>query len=136
MWYFILSYFIQGLVEEKKLDSFNIPYYAPSPEEVRHVIETEGSFDILRLEKVTTDWDANMDEANEYCLNSSSEKHFSTRGSYVAMTIRAVSQPILASHFGEEIMDNLFHRYALKLDKFLEVEKGRYANVLVSMKKK
>ena len=110
------------------LDKFNMPYYATTAEEVRHVIKTEGSFDIQRLEIVKVDWDANMNK------NLRSGKH--NGGTYVAMTIRVVSESILASHFGEEIMDNLFQRFAIKMDEYLVTEKGEYANIVVSMKRK
>jgi jasmonate O-methyltransferase len=36
----------QGLIEEEKLDSFNIPYYGPSVEELRSIVEVENSFEI------------------------------------------------------------------------------------------
>ncbi|KAK6227853.1 hypothetical protein SCA6_000193 [Theobroma cacao] len=40
-----LSYLVsEGLIDEEKLDSFNVPYYNPSQEEVERVIDKEGSF--------------------------------------------------------------------------------------------
>lgn len=33
-------------------------------------------------------------------------------------------------------MDNLFKRFAIKMDEYLVVEKGEYATTVVSMKKK
>ncbi|KAG5557929.1 hypothetical protein RHGRI_007994 [Rhododendron griersonianum] len=32
----------EGLIEEEKLDSFNVPYYTPSAKEVQDVVEREG----------------------------------------------------------------------------------------------
>lgn len=69
-----------------------MPYYAPTAKEVRHVIETEGSSDIKRLKIVKVDWDANMNK------NLRSDKQ--SRGNYVAMAIRVVTEFILTSHFG------------------------------------
>ncbi|KAH7575050.1 hypothetical protein JRO89_XS02G0040400 [Xanthoceras sorbifolium] len=40
----------EGLIEQTKLDHFNLPYYAPAPEEVRHVIETEAYFSIQQFD--------------------------------------------------------------------------------------
>ena len=108
-----------------------MPYYAATPEEVRHVIETEGSFDIQRFEVFKVNWDANMDKGNK---SLSFGKH--STGNYVAISIRVVVQSILASHFGEEIMDHLFDRYAIKIEEYLEVEKGEYTNMVISMKKR
>jgi len=36
----------QGLIDEEKLDSFNMPFYGPSAEELQSIIETEKSFEI------------------------------------------------------------------------------------------
>lgn len=48
---------MQGLVEEEKIDSFNAPYYAASPEETEFVVETDGSFLVDRLETFEIYWD-------------------------------------------------------------------------------
>ena len=37
----------EGLIEEEKVNSFNIPFYAPCPEEVSSEVGREGSFEIL-----------------------------------------------------------------------------------------
>jgi len=50
----------QGKVEEAKFDWFDLPFYAPTAEEVREVIQTEGSFNIQRLETFEVDWDCHM----------------------------------------------------------------------------
>ncbi|CDO99414.1 unnamed protein product [Coffea canephora] len=52
----------EGLVEEKKLDSFNIPQYTPSPAEVRSLVEMEGSFTVDRLEATEIHWNAHDKE--------------------------------------------------------------------------
>jgi hypothetical protein len=36
----------EGLIEEEKLDSFNIPFYDPSVEVLQSIVETEKSFEI------------------------------------------------------------------------------------------
>jgi hypothetical protein len=58
-----------------------------------------------------------------------------TRGTYVAMSIRVVVESILASHFGGEIMDDLFERFSKKIEEYLEVENGKYTNIIISMTK-
>ncbi|KAH0670185.1 hypothetical protein KY290_025604 [Solanum tuberosum] len=50
-----LNFFIaQGSIDEKKVNSFNIPLYNPSPKEVMYIVEKEGSFtiDILKTSKI------------------------------------------------------------------------------------
>ena len=49
---------MQGLIDEEKMDSFNIPQYAPSPTEVKCEVEKEGSFTINRLEVSEVNWNA------------------------------------------------------------------------------
>nr|POE69472.1 jasmonate o-methyltransferase [Quercus suber] len=49
---------LEGLIEAEKLDTFNLPYYAPTTEEVKKAIEIEGSFTLLKLEVFKMDWDS------------------------------------------------------------------------------
>ncbi|KAB1207306.1 Salicylate carboxymethyltransferase [Morella rubra] len=122
---------LEGKVEEAKLDCFNLPYYTPTAEEVGAVIRTEGSFNIKRFATFEVDWDSKMDE-NEGIFRL--EKP--ARGKYVAMSIRVVAESVLASHFGEEIMDELFERFSKKIEEYLEAEKGKYTNIVISMTKR
>uniref|UniRef100_A0A6V7QWG4 Jasmonate O-methyltransferase n=1 Tax=Ananas comosus var. bracteatus TaxID=296719 RepID=A0A6V7QWG4_ANACO len=87
------SLILQGIVKASEMDSFNLPYYQPSMEEVKMVARDEGSFDLVE-EQV---FDLNWDVAN---------------GGNVAGIIRAVSESMLASRFGETILDELFSRFA------------------------
>lgn len=112
------------------MDWVNLPYYAPSPEEVRHVIQTEGSFNIRRFDIHTVDWDANKDDGSK---SLTSGGH--TRGKNIAKSIRAVSESMLASHFGEEIMDDLFERLAKKISEYLELAPGHSTTMVISMTK-
>ncbi|KAK3420953.1 hypothetical protein EUGRSUZ_G01635 [Eucalyptus grandis] len=113
----------EGLIEEEKLDNCNMPCYFPTPEEVRHVIQEEGSFHITRFETFKVTWDAEMGGGD-----------VQLRGKYVAASIRAIAEPILAMHFGEEVMDGLFERFARKVSQYTELHKGEYFNILVSIK--
>ncbi|KAF8020229.1 LOW QUALITY PROTEIN: hypothetical protein BT93_G0818 [Corymbia citriodora subsp. variegata] len=112
-----------GLIEEEKLDNCNMPCYLPTPEEVRHVIQEEGSFHITRFETFIVSWDAEMGDGD-----------LQARGKYVAASVRAIAEPILAMHFGEEVMDDLFERFARKVSRYMELHKGEYLNILVSVK--
>ncbi|KAG2705675.1 hypothetical protein I3760_05G067500 [Carya illinoinensis] len=53
---------LEGKVEEAKLDRFNLPFYAPTIEEAKAVIQTEETFNIHRFETFEADWDCNMDD--------------------------------------------------------------------------
>lgn len=93
---------MQGLIDEKKIDNFNAPYYAPSVEEVKWEIRKEGSFTVNGLEAFEIEWDGGHQ-------NKSTADELS-RGERVGKTIRAVVEPMLEDSFGREIMDELFHR--------------------------
>ncbi|KAJ4715452.1 Methyltransferase-like protein [Melia azedarach] len=47
---------LEGLIEEIKLASFNVPFYGPRAEEIRHLVEEEGSFSIHKLETHYENW--------------------------------------------------------------------------------
>ena len=120
---------MQGLIEEKKLDSFNIPQYTPSPAEIKSEVEIEGSFGIDRLEVSEVHWNA---YDNEFCASDSYKD-----GAYnVAKCMRAVAEPLLLSHFGATIIDEVFCRYKKILADRMSKERTEFINVTVAMTKK
>ena len=119
---------MQGLIEEEKVDSFNAPYYAPSPEEVKFGIYKGGSFMLDRLEMFEIDWDGGEGEGGYDATLSSGER--------VAKTIRAVVESMLQSHFGGDVMDHLFLRYGQLVGKHLAMAKPKYVNLVVSLVRK
>ncbi|KAL4568978.1 hypothetical protein LXL04_024604 [Taraxacum kok-saghyz] len=119
---------IEGLIEEKKMDSFNIPQYTPCSKEVKDEVEKEGSFTINCLEVSEVNWDANTDNR----LNLPDKN-----GGYnVAKCMRAVAEPLLASHFGESIIEEVFIRYRKIITERMSKEKTQFINVTVSMTRK
>ncbi|KAF2292457.1 hypothetical protein GH714_023011 [Hevea brasiliensis] len=86
----------EGLIEESKLDSFNIPVYGPSAEELKNVIEAQGSFTINRLETFKVGWVEAMD--NPY--KDSMDKY--KRGKHIASRIRGISESLLAFHLDKK----------------------------------
>ncbi|XP_058785632.1 probable caffeine synthase MTL2 [Vicia villosa] len=118
----------EKLMEKKKLDSFNIPSYCPTCEEIRKVIEEEGSFDVQSLETITTDWVKTIDVIDD--------EDGDTRAEGVATFIRAVAEPILKSEFGEEIMDELFNRFKNKIIQLEGVEKLEVPNLVMHITKR
>lgn len=81
---------MQGLLSEDKFDSFNLPVYCPSVEELRDLIEENGCFDILTLESI-------------------GQMPFSLPS---AQGCRAGTESILRKHLGDEIIEPLFDRYS------------------------
>ena len=96
------------MVEEEKVDRFNMPIFMPTPEEVKAEIQKEGSFIIKRVEVLRTRW-------NLY--NNNNEIDSSTGGVGIGSTyniancIRSVIEPIMIPHFGQAIIEELFDRY-------------------------
>nr|XP_043637455.1 probable jasmonic acid carboxyl methyltransferase 2 [Erigeron canadensis] len=123
----IMSMAIDGLVEKEKIDSFNAPYYAPSPEEVQLEVEKEGSFIVSGVEAFEIQWDGGDSNG----LKDSS-------GNRVAKTIRAVVEPMLESHFhfGPTLMEELFRRYANIIDDCFSKRTLKYTNLVISFIKR
>lgn len=116
-------------VEEVQVDSFNLPYYTPCEEEVRTVIENEGSFVLDKLELFEVNWDG-TDDSEGFTFN----RHDS--GRRVANIIRAGTEPMIASHFGEYIVDELFAKFANNVAEHLSRENTKHVNIVISMTKK
>lgn len=121
---------LEGVVEESKLDTFNMPMYAPSLEEVRNVIQREGSYNINLLETFQLSWDAGSSNGE----NSLEGKY--ARGKQVAMKLRPVVESILVSHFGNAILDDLFQRFSIRVADCIEKGLGVHTNVIISLTKK
>ncbi|XP_058097296.1 S-adenosyl-L-methionine:benzoic acid/salicylic acid carboxyl methyltransferase 3-like isoform X1 [Magnolia sinica] len=121
----------QGIIKEAEVDSFNLPYYTPSVQELMTLIETDGSFHLDGHEVIELNWDPNDDDNNE---DSAFDKL--TRGRNVAKIIRAVTESLLANHFGEAIVDNLFKKYGENVANHLTKEKTKHVNLVLSMTKK
>lgn len=117
---------LQGVIEEEKVDSFNAPYYAPCPEEVKFGIYKEGSFILDGLEMFEIDWDGGD---HDYDSTISS-------GERVAKTIRAVVESMIESHFGADVMDDLFLRYGQLVGKHLARTRAKYINLVISLVRK
>lgn len=86
---------LQGRISEAEIDSFNIPHYFPTPQQLRAVMKRSRSFTIERLEVLETGTLLSV-EGRAAC-------------------IRVVHQTMLTDHFGAEIIDELFQLYEKKL---------------------
>ncbi|KAI3867706.1 hypothetical protein MKW92_016521 [Papaver armeniacum] len=120
----------KGMVEEEKLDSFNFPNYFPSPEELQSVIQSEGSFMIDQLQTYNVNWDGSDSRKDRSSMADKFRSSYDT-----AKCIRAVSESLLVSHFGQEIMAELFCRYREKVASYATKEKTEYTNLVISMTK-
>lgn len=120
---------MQGRVLEEKINSFNAPYYAPSLEEVRIEVEEEGSFLINSLKVFEVEWDDGFQ-------SQENKSQLSSRGRRVAKTIRAVVESMLELHFGRDILDDLFVKYAELVDDNFSRTTPKYINLVMSLTRK
>ncbi|KAL0434322.1 UNVERIFIED_CONTAM: Salicylate carboxymethyltransferase [Sesamum latifolium] len=123
----------QGLIEEEKLGSFNIPQYTPSLSEVKTEVKKEGSFTINRLQVSEIAWAACGDGG--FCSLEYS-KNGVDNGYNVAKCMRSVVEPLLVEHFGELVIDQLFENYRNILSDRMSKEDTKFINVTVSMTRK
>ncbi|KAL9175771.1 hypothetical protein ABFS82_02G133500 [Erythranthe guttata] len=124
----------EGLLKEEDLHSFNIPVYAPSIQEIKTAIQSEGSFNLDKMEVVLVPLDANEDY-NNYD-NMVSDKNNGS-GKFVANYVRAFAEPMLVAHFGSSInVDVVFDVYAKKTDEHLSVERSSYFTPVISLTRK
>jgi hypothetical protein len=106
---------VQGLVEEDKVDAYNVPFYAPSIGEIEEEVRREGSF--------------RMDYVQTYEINLSSSGDARRDGRTVSMAIRAIQESMLSHHFGPEIVDALFAKYTELVTASMEREEVKSVQI-------
>ncbi|XP_062217711.1 probable methyltransferase TCM_000168 [Phragmites australis] len=98
----------RGLLEAAKLDSYNIPAYEPCAEEVRGIVDAEGSFKIVGMESYET-----AASVGTAAVTACDPAGF-------ARTMRAVHEPMLARHFGAGI----------NMDEFMSTAEGHFGRLI------
>ncbi|XP_027179814.1 probable S-adenosylmethionine-dependent methyltransferase At5g38780 [Coffea eugenioides] len=89
----------KGLVDELKLDMFNLPLYYPSPNEMETLMKTNEHLNVQRME-----------------ILSIPGKHVVfSNPSGIALYLRAALEGLLEKQFGSDIMDELFELFTQKL---------------------
>ncbi|CAD5189229.1 unnamed protein product [Musa acuminata subsp. malaccensis] len=122
---------VQGIIEEDKLVTFNMPYYAPSMEEVKAVIHWEDLFDLEQAQIFETNWDPFDDSDDDSAAFDSIAS-----GKNVAGYVRAAFQPLIEEHFGDAILDELFSIYTANVSRHLRQQKSKHYLFVISLKKK
>uniref|UniRef100_A0ACD5TTR0 Uncharacterized protein n=1 Tax=Avena sativa TaxID=4498 RepID=A0ACD5TTR0_AVESA len=112
---------LEGVIDKSKFDSFYMPMYGPSSEEIREIIQEEGSFFIKEMvvHDYTSDEDSALVTPNRFMHQ-----------------MRAVFEPIIVQHFGEvmeEFMRTAERRWSL--DGILRDQLARLAWLSVSLTK-
>ncbi|XP_048536394.1 anthranilate O-methyltransferase 2-like [Triticum urartu] len=117
----------EGLVEKEKLDSFNLPLYGPSMEEVKAIVDQSQQFRMNHIKLFETNWDPYDDSEGNDVRDSVQS------GINVSKTLRAVMEPLFASHFGESVLDELFKKFAYNVEVHLKKEKTKYSVITLSL---
>ncbi|KAL8492045.1 hypothetical protein ACS0TY_023602 [Phlomoides rotata] len=94
----------EGLIDQEKFDSFNIPHLYPSVEQMKRVVQKNGDFEIVKMELITN-------------ATPNLDAPINIEGAI--MHLRAFSEGTIAHHFGSsEIVDQIFDRALLQKTKF------------------
>lgn len=116
-------------MENEKLITFNHPFYTPSVDEVKAVVEENGLFNIEHMGVFKSSWDPQGDDADSEivfdCIDS---------GANIAKCISAVVEPLMKEYFGEAIIDELFMVYTTMVARHLRKVKAKYPIIVVFLK--
>lgn len=116
----------KGVINKEQFDSFYIPIYGPSDEELREIIQLEGSFSIREMQVPEP---------------SSSSYNVLITPSRIANMLRAGFEPIIVQHFGwsGEIMDEFVRtaerRWSEEGSLQQEMARNPRVTLVVSLKK-
>ncbi|XP_041014617.1 loganic acid O-methyltransferase-like [Juglans microcarpa x Juglans regia] len=92
----------EGLVSEALVDSFNLPIFIPTGNEVKEVLSNIEHLTIEKSEEINYPPNLSNLEDVRLCIGH----------------VRAVMEGILCEHFGAELLDQLFERYSNKVEQF------------------
>lgn len=113
----------EGKLDESLFNSFNVPIYFPSPEDMTKVVEKNGCFSIERIE-LTYPKSKLVDEADAKTL---------------MINLRAALEGLFTNHFGSDITEEAFTRTILKSDEISAWMKTNYkkaCQIFVALKRK
>lgn len=110
----------KGIISEEKLDSFNVPQYFPSPQEMEAAVKRNGRFSIERIE----------------CLHDEKKQANPKEARVFSSHMRAGLEFLLSEHFGHEIMDELFDLFTKKIEECEVFDMGVAFKLLVVLKRK
>ncbi|XP_019101053.1 PREDICTED: probable S-adenosylmethionine-dependent methyltransferase At5g37990 [Camelina sativa] len=108
----------QGLITEEQVDTFNIPIYSASPEEVTFLVEKNGCFIVESIELMNpAAWlkrAVNVEDVRQWMI-----------------CIKATMGSLFINHFGDHILDVFFDRLTEKLVGLTEKIESSYREKLM-----
>ncbi|KAK4429287.1 Jasmonate O-methyltransferase [Sesamum alatum] len=131
----LLSQALMSMVLERRGSTLSMPPTTPHAEEVANIVEEEGSFIINHLQGFEIDWDGGPTNNDDDNNNNNVVNGFEnlSRGRRVAKTVRAVVESMVESHFGRDIMDELFRRYGELVDQYFSKTRAKHINLVLSV---
>ncbi|EPS63186.1 hypothetical protein M569_11601 [Genlisea aurea] len=96
-----------GEVEEERLESYDVHFYAPSEEEIEEAVKEEGSFELDVLEIFEVEKDPG---------------EFPSYGAAVAGAVRSMQESMMSHHFGFRdgtVLDKVFDHFGASVDQRL-----------------
>lgn len=114
--------FMQGVVGKEKIDSFNIPIYYMSPQQLEAAVERNGCFSTEIIENLP---------------RVSALDNVTRSTQLIASHVRAATEGLVKLQFGDEILDELYDLYQKKLEEQPSIfESGKTINFLVVLKRR
>ncbi|WMV06708.1 hypothetical protein MTR67_000093 [Solanum verrucosum] len=113
----------EGKLDESLVDTFNLPLYYPSLQDMTKVVEKNGLFSIERMELINIKSNL-VDEADAKTL---------------MINLRAVLEELLINHFGSEIAKEACQRTILKSEEISAWMKANYeksCQLFIALKRK
>ncbi|KAM0002683.1 putative methyltransferase [Helianthus debilis subsp. tardiflorus] len=135
----LLEMLKEELIRESDINSFNFPFYLPCEDEVRNIIQDNGSFSVDNMNVYEVNWDpddtdyTNMDDLN---LEHNHNQGINATTKNTSKVIRAITEPMLTSHFGSSIIDVLYKKYEKHVEEHLATKKTRQFTIVISLTKK
>ncbi|KAJ7953039.1 Salicylate O-methyltransferase [Quillaja saponaria] len=111
----------KGEIEQDKVDSYDVHFYAPSRDEIEDEVRKEGSFVLDKLEMFEIDRE---------------DKGSESYGTLVAMTVRAIQESMISEHFGDGILDTLFDNFAKLVDEEMDKDEIKPITFVLVLRKK
>ncbi|EOY11028.1 Uncharacterized protein TCM_026299 [Theobroma cacao] len=106
-----------GLIDEGKLDCFNVPFFNPSLDDVQFLVDKEGSLTTEFIDTIAV-------------VIGGQNGHWMSPESRIK-GYRCFSEPILSHHFGEEMMDKLYDKATLILVE--DFKHGKQATKIINI---
>ncbi|WMV06680.1 hypothetical protein MTR67_000065 [Solanum verrucosum] len=113
----------EGKLDESLVDSFNLPMYFPSPQDMAKVVEKNGCFSIEKME---------LAYPKSKFVDEIDAKTF-------IINLRAVLEGLLINHFGSKIAEEVCARTLLKSEEistWMKANGGKSCQLFVALKRK